>query len=935
MLNKYVNIFLSLCFSFALGAQIKQGDVHYNAGEYYRAIPYYKKDTRSKDSAKKCEALLKLANCYKFINDYLKAEATYRKIEELGLEVEPQFHYNYAQILQVNTKYEEAAMQYDKYIALAPNDVNAKNALKFCREIKYYMSRPIEYEVKNMTSINTERSEFSPFVTNNKLMFIAERDAFDFVNYRVDDYSGEPYMNMFISKLEGTEPQKSKDFSKKINTEYHEGPACISPDGQTLYFTSTDRIAKKGYVNQSRIYTAVGSDRNWKQIKPLDIGTNEYSIGHPSISADNNFLFFTSNMPGGYGGKDLYYCQRNGDTWGEPVNLGPDINTSGDEMFPSVRKDGMLFFSSNGLPGFGGLDIYSAKNVGGKWILNRNEGLNLNSSRDDFGITFLNDSMGYFSSNRAGGKGNDDIYLYEFNSRSMVVSGSVLLTENIRDYARNKKVLLLDELGNVIDSMYTNDKGFFEFKNLDADKKYMAVVAEDDPVLIGKARYYLSEKDSVIHRVTSKYKDNKFAFRNLPIDPNGLPDLYTEDDLVFAGTIKYGDGDKPLNNAKLKLVNDFGDVVEETTTNEYGAFAFRNIPSDQNYLVAIEEGDIDLPEGTRITLANKSGKDVRTFYKGKGKFTFQVLNADKVLLEEMDAEDVNLVMGIYGYMYDQEKRPLVNTKIKVRDEDGSNVQEWTTTANGRFNFKNLDAEKNYIFETDENDPTLSGVTRIYVADSKGRIYKVVDLMGGKFSFKILEVDKFTMGEFVVEDPFLNMTEAQKEEKLKQLKKVKEVKDPKEKETKEKETKEKEPKEKPPIVKEQPKEVEPEEESEMTVTIVENIYYPYGSWEIGPDGKAILDKAVDALNDYPKLIMEISSHTDSQSSAEFNMGLSRRRAQAAVDYLVSKGISRSRLKSKGYGETRLLNKCADGVECTEEEHKVNRRTEFKITKPIKR
>ena len=228
----------------------------------------------------------------------------------------------------------------------------------------------------------------------------------------------------------------------------------------------------------------------------------------------------------------------------------------------------------------------------------------------------------------------------------------------------------------------------------------------------------------------------------------------------------------------------------------------------------------------------------------------------------------------------------------------------------------MDAEKNYIFETDENDPSLSGVKRIYIADSKGRIYKVVDMIGGKFSFKILEVDKFSMGAFVVEDPTLKIEEIKKQKE--ELAKT-QPKTPKEKEVK------------PEVV----KPTEPEEESEMTVTIVENIYYAYGDYSIGEEGKAILEKAADALTDYPKLMLEISSHTDSQSSSEFNLGLSKKRAQTAVDYLVKKGISRVRLKATGYGETRLLNQCGDGVECTDAEHKVNRRTEFKITKPIKR
>ena len=904
-------------------AQMAQGDKYYDNGEYIKAIPCYKKETRSKNTAKQQEALNKLANLYKLTNQYGKAEDSYKKLFEMNPEQPKEVVFSYAQILKADNKYEEAAEQYSNYIKQSPNDESAKNALKFCKEIKYYLSRPIEYRVKNIDIINTDKSEFSPFVMNNKLMFIAEKEQFDFVNYSVDDYSGQPFMNMYVSDLQGTDVQKSKTFSKKINSYYHDGPGCLTSDGQTLYFTRVDYIQKKGYVNRSKIFSATAKGKSWTNIKPIELNSLDYSIAHPSISADNSTLYFTSDMPGGYGGKDLYMSKKEGETWGAPVNLGPDINTSGDEMFPTIRKDGVLFFSSNGLPGFGGMDIYSAKLINNKWILNRNEGLDLNSSTDDFGITFLNDTVGYFSSNRAGGKGNDDIYLYNFKSKSAMVEGTVLLTENSKDYAKGKKVLLLDELGNVVDSMYTDAKGYFAFKNLDGDKKFMASVVEEDPELVNKARFYLAENDSTIHRVTSKYKDSKFVFRNLPVDPNALPDLYTEDDLVFAGTIRVGANGEPLKNAKLKLVNDFGDVVEEATTNEYGAFAFRNIPSDQNYLIDLDEGDVKLSEGTKIILTNKSGKDVRTFYKGKGKFTFKVLTVDKTLLEDMDAEDVNLVMGIYGYMYDQDKKPIVNAKIKVKDENGENAQEWTTTANGRFNFKNLDAEKNYIFETEDNDPNLSGVKRIYIADSKGRIYKVVELMGGKFSFKILEVDKFSIGEFVIDDPALKIAEIKKQkEEI-----AKTVKDPKTKDPKVKEPKEP----KVPVVKEE----EPEEESEMTVTIVENIYYAYGDYSIGEEGKAVLDKAADALTDYPKLMLEISSHTDSQSSAEFNMGLSKKRAQTAVDYLVKKGIARSRLKATGYGETRLLNKCEDGVECTDAEHKVNRRTEFKITKPIKR
>jgi outer membrane protein OmpA-like peptidoglycan-associated protein len=1011
--NTVYGLFLLLLFSEPCFSQLSKGDKHYEKAEFIKAIPYYKKESRSKSMDRKQEALIKLGNSYRSINDYVHAEESYQKALEINSNVAPEVFYNYAQVLKVNNKYQEAAEQYGNYIRLSPNDEMAKKAQKFCIEIKYYLSKPIEYSVKNIESINTPKAEFSPFVMSNKLMFIAERESFDFVNYTVNDYNGEPFLNMYISNLEGTTVKKSKSFSKKLNSDYHDGPACVSSDGKTLYFTRVGNTQKKGYTNNAKIYTATGSAKSWKDVKPLELGSEDYSYGHPSISADNKKLYFTSNMPGGIGGKDIWVCERNSETepWGTPLNLGPDINTTGDEMFPTIRNENHIYFSSNGLPGFGGLDIYSAKRIENKWILERNEGLDINSSTDDFGITFLNDTMGYFSSNRPGGKGNDDIYFYQFTNKTLVVSGTVLLTENLKDYAPGKKVVLYDEKGMAVDSTTTNSKGYFEFKNLDAEKKYLAVIEETDPQLVGKARYYLSERDSVIHRVTGKYGNNKFAFKNLPIDPNGLPDLYTDDDLVFAGTLVSGETNpKALKNAKLRLVNEFGDVVEETTTNEFGAFAFRNIPANQNYVVSVVEGDLELPVGTKVTLTNKSGKEVKSFYKSPGAFTFKVLNNDKSMLNDMDAEDVNLVMGIYGYLYDQDKRPISNAKITVKNPDGSNVQKLITSDKGKFNFKNLDADKDYLFEADANDPSLTGVQRIYIADSKGRIYKVIEMVAGKFSFKILEVDKAAMGEFVIDDPQLAFAEykkaaAKKVDKGKKgpvkkevvkkeeppvveepvavaepVKKEEPVKAEEPPVAKAEPVKVEEPpvvkeeppvvkeeppvvKEEPPVVKEEPVKVEEpkkeepkkeepvavvdtaakvapsrpedENENELTMVIVENIYYAYGDYKLGPDGEKILDKAVEALREYPKLIMEVSSHTDAQSSSGFNLALSNRRAQTVVDYLVSKGISRSRLKARGFGETKILNHCTDNVTCSEEEHKINRRTEFKITKPIKK
>jgi outer membrane protein OmpA-like peptidoglycan-associated protein len=874
-------IFFFLLAAGALFPQLEKGDKYFEQNRYFKAIPCYINATKKQTTKQK--ANVRLGDSYRKVNEYEKSEIAYRNALNADPNVDPQVHYDYAAVLKANGKYDEALEQYNLYLKAKPNEENAKKVKKFCAEIKYWQSRPKEYDVKNVENLNSPNSEFCPVVLNDKLMYVAEKPQFDFVEFEHNDYNGQPFLNMYIAEINGAKAGKSKQFSKKVNSESHDGPITVSSDNKTIYFTRVTGGGK--HANTAKIYTALGHDRTWHDTKPFPYNSDNYSVAHPSISSDNTWLFFTSDMSGGYGGKDIWVCKRNGDSWDKPVNLGPDVNTSGDEMFPYIKKNGILYYSSNGLPGYGGLDVYTAKQVEGKWLLQRNEGLSVNSSYDDFGISFINDTLGYFSSNRVGGKGKDDIYFFHFKDKSMVIAGTVLLTENANDPAKGIKVTLKEEDGTLVETTKTNDKGFFQFKNLDADKKYMAIIDNSDPQFTGKARYYLADEDFIIQRVTNKGGSDKFVFKNLPVDPNGLPDLYTEDNLTLAGNLLFGENpSKPLKNTKLYIKNEFGDVLEETTTNEFGAFTFRNIPSDQNYIVSMGESDISLPENTKITLTNKGGKEIKTFYSGSGKFNFKVLSSDKNTIGEMNAADDNLIMDIFGFVYDENKKPVANAKIRLREDskDGA-VNEISTSTNGKFNFRNLRADKNYIFEADDKDPVLSGLKKMYIADSKGRIYKVITKNGeGKFSFKVIEADKTLLGEFVVDDPWLAVLEL--------------------KHSKEKEE----------------------------LTIIENIYYEFGSFKFDDAGQKVLDKVITVLNSNPKLMIELSSHTDSRSSDQFNLTLSKKRAEYAVNYMIAKGIDKKRLKAVGFGETKLLNKCANGVECTDEEHKVNRRSEFKIS-----
>ena len=892
MLRKTLYL-IAFVFSFAgLFAQLDKGDKFYKSDQFIKAIPCYQSVAKSASSSKKdkVEALTKLGNSYKKIDDYNNAARAYAEGLTVKAKSGPtaEFLFNYAQVLTCQGKYPEAAEQYTNYLKLNPTNVNVKNQLKFCQDIKSNLAKPIEYKVKEMTELNTPLSEFSPVVSGSKLYYVGEQKEFDFVELKTNPYNGDPYPHIYVSTLKGTHAVRAKEFSDQITTSYYDGPICLSPDGKTLYFSRVVNKQEEGLVNQVKIYSATANGNDWKDIQVLNVSDDAYSVTHPCITADNNTLYFTSNMPGGFGGKDLYMSRRSGITWTKAVNLGPEINTSGDEMYPSLRKDGILFFSSNGLPGYGGLDIQSAQKVDNKWVVVRNEGQNLNSSADDFGITFLNDSNGYFSSNRSGGKGGDDIYSYTFTSKAANLSGKVLLTKNLNNPAKRLKVTLKDDDGKVMDSTRTDEKGFFSFKNVNSEKNYMAELDENDPAFGGKARFYLAVKDSVFYRVTNKIGKDKFVFKNLSADMNGLPDMFTDDNLTLAGNLVYAseNGSKPIKASRVRIMNEAGDVMEEVTTNELGAFVFRKIPGDQNYILSLEESDISLAPGTKVFLTNKDGKELRSFIVGKDKFNFKILAADKTLLQDMNVDDAELIMSVNGYMYDENKKAIANTKITIREEGTNKVFDWTTTADGRFNFKNLDADKNYMFETGENDPSLAGRRLIYIADSKGKVFRVLDINGGKFNFKMLAADKYAMGEFEVDDPWLKALDMKGKANAAPL------------------------------------------------TIVESILYASGDYKPDAAGQKILDKVTSVLAANPKLSIEIISHTDSRASDAFNLTLSKKRAQTAVDYIAAKGIEKQRLKAIGLGETKLLNKCANGVNCSDDEHKMNRRTEFKITETPK-
>ncbi len=742
--------------------------------------------------------------------------------------------------------------------------------------------KPREYTLTNLESLNTKNSEFCAYSYANSLVYTGERQM-DLIEYTTT--SGQPYLEVLSSKATKDGYRKASSFSKRVNTSYHDGPLAFSADGTMLYLTRVTYVKKTGqhFVNYAKLYMLTKQGKGWSEAVPFPYNSDAYSCAHASISADGNSLFFVSDMPGGYGGKDIWVCKKNGDSWDKPVNLGSGVNTKGDEMFPYIRKDGVLFFSSNGHAGFGGLDVFSARYANAAWLLKRNEGITLNSSADDFGISFTTDSTGYVSSNREGGKGKDDLYRFLFRSNDIRIEGQVFLTMTADEPADGVNVFLLDASLKRLDSTRTDGKGYFAFNNLEHDKLYLAELGSDDVRFKNKARYYLAGKDGKLVRVTHRQNGMNFVFRNLPVEVNGMPDLYDDDEngINMAGNIVFGSNPtRPLAGKKITITNQSNDLVEETTTDELGAFAFRNLLPDQDYFLTIE--DSDLPEDVKIILTNKKGKEVKVLHSHKkGSFEFRLLATDKTALEELVVEDSELIMNLKGSVYDQDKKPLSNARITIFDKDKV-IRNILTDQKGRFEFRNLSADKDYLFSLDDSGNSFTNVSKIYIADSKGRIYK--ELKKGKnqtYEYQLLEVDKSALGDFSVDDPWLEVLNLKNKGE------------------------------------------------HAGMTIIENVTYEKNGYSLDETGTNLLDKVISVLKADRSLKIELSSHTDSQGSDQYNLQLSQKRAKAAMDYLVAKGISKDRLKAIGYGETRLLNACTNGVECSDELHGINRRTEFRI------
>ena len=386
---------------------------------YAKAVEVLNKATEKEKY--KAEAYPMLAECYRQQHELTKAKEAYAQAIAQP-DAKPETYFYYGKALQSTGEYEKAREMFQVYSKKKPSDPRGPQYVSYCDSVlgPWQKTEP-KFEAKTAGNINTTESDFGPVIVNGELVF-----ASDFIRNPAEakkyGWTGRGYLDIMKSAPETPGDfwsglKMPTEFDAALNQKYHDGPATFSADGNTIYFTRSffGKAKREGIykTNELKIFYSTKANGSWGEVKPFYLNSKDYSVGHPSLSADGETLYFVSDMPGGLGGTDIWMCRREGDSWGKPTNLGPTVNTKENEMFPSINNDGTLYFSSEGHAGYGALDIFESKKINENWTTPINLQRPINSSYDDFALAYAPGSKtGFFSSNRTGGAGNDDIYVF-------------------------------------------------------------------------------------------------------------------------------------------------------------------------------------------------------------------------------------------------------------------------------------------------------------------------------------------------------------------------------------------------------------------------------------------------------------------------------------------------------------------------------------------
>lgn len=870
--------------------------------------------------------------------------------------------------------------------------------------------KEVEFEVHNVYGLNSEYSEFSPVFYKNELVFASDRE-YDFRNLGEDNWEANKYINIFKAQIEYNQAdsvvfEKVKIYDRIFMEDDHSGPICFSEDGTTAIFTKVSHrdARKSGFAEKTglfakssvkpQLYQAKFKDGKWSEVEKLNFVKVNKTYGHPTLASDGNTLYFVSDEFGGKGGKDIFKVEMTATGWGEPQAVNA-LNTSGDELFPTlVGKD--LYFSSNGRNGEGGLDLYVSNLENGEWSEPVNLGASINTSADEFGIVFNPDRMsGYFTSNRANGVGDDDIYHFDKIETVTVEDNSIsgqFKYKMLKDRNPNGlEVMLLDEDGNLVATTMTEEDGSFNFRNLNSDQRYTVKLSEDGEEM--ELTLFGQGADAFL----VANKEGEFVYRKLSNDNIGTLSLMDEESIDPAtregsinGQFAYSKLGNSASGLEVLLLDDEGNIVQRTTTDENGNFLFKKLPTDQNYTIKTVEYSEDL----ELYIYNNKDQVTATLASdGDGQFVYRKLDSDyasdlsNLKLDEEDLEfeaTTRMVSGEFKYRTLDEPMNIVT--YEIYDEDLSLLRSGETNDESYFRHFSLpdvdkllfkidgdkyqedvdllilDRNKEIVIQLDKNDEGYfvfqklkNDGSELMTEDELLATLRNETGVAGQFLYKKLKSDDGFL-EYEIYDEDGNLVKRGKTDKFGvftepdldknekfQFKLLNNEDDVRLRMYSEKDGK--------LVLMDKNSDgffiyekleggttalnSGTEDPNDMLIRynegkLVSNLFYAHNIYKLSNANKVKMDELVDFLNNNEDAKIVVNSHASIEGSDEYNSQLSKRRMEEVVGYLLEAGISEDRFEGKFFGEDNPMVDCAT-QHCSDSDIRQNRRTEIRIVK----
>lgn len=576
----------------AQNKSLQKANALYDSKSYAEAIVKYESVLKKDNS--NAEALKKIADCYRLNNNTVQSESYYAQLVTLKKASADEMMY-YAQALMSNGKYSKAKEVLSS--SQLSGDSRTAEYLKALDNLNRYYKDSSAVKVKRESELNSDENDFCPVLLNGDVIFTSTRKRTEWVR-KEHSWSDKVYNLIYIAKKQGNAYAKPYEFGKEYSSNYNDGPLCFSGDAKTMMFTANSMAQNKKRVNNElvrlQLFTCrFDADQNqYEGLEDFAYNSDAYNCAHPALSADGNTLVFASDMPGTYGGMDLWMCMLESGKWSKPMNLGEKINTKGNELFPTL-SEGMLYFSSNGRDGLGGLDLYQASGTFGKWNGALNLNAPFNSAADDFGITLeKGGKSGFFSSNRNSKNGDDDIY-------SFVRSNQVLkkqYTINVLDESSKAKLaadlqLKDTKTGELISQK--NEQGSFTIELFPGTEFELLAKADKH---VDKTEKYTAASEST--DILLKALDKNCI--------NGI-------------VLDKSNNSLPAEEAKVIIKDNSGAKVFETTTGKDGKYSKCDLDKEKTYTVTTSKkgGYFTKTEGLKVPTTEVKTTELEKIVVGK------------------------------------------------------------------------------------------------------------------------------------------------------------------------------------------------------------------------------------------------------------------------------------------------------------------------------